>query len=117
MNPEDMSIEELEALLAKKKQKPEEPQEEIKEVSSDFYVSIKNENSDSRKRPVRGGKNTWVDTGEHRDVETPDVELTPRNRPPSTKVEKRCHICGKSFEVDPSLISGEYMRCNTCTGR
>ena len=44
-----MSIEELEALLAKKKQKPEEPQEEIKEVGSDFYVSIKNENPDSRK--------------------------------------------------------------------
>lgn len=117
MNPEDMSIEELEALLAKKKQKPEEPQEEIKEVGSDFYVSIKNENPDSRKRPVKGGENTWTDTGEHRDIETPEVELTPRNRPAAIKVEKICHVCGKKFMIDPSLVSGEFMRCDTCTGR
>jgi|TARA_R110002020_G_scaffold259954_2_gene474111 hypothetical protein len=116
MKPEDMSIEELEALLAKKKQQPE-PEEPKQEVSADFYVSIKNDNKDTRKRPVTGGENTWVDTGEHKDIDTPDVDLTPRNRPPSRKVTKRCHVCGKDFSIDPSLVSGEFARCDTCTGR
>jgi DNA-directed RNA polymerase subunit RPC12/RpoP len=114
MNPEDMSVEELEALLARKKQVVEEPKQEVGE---DFYVSVKHEDGDRRKRPVVGGENTWEDTGEHKDIETPDVAPTPRNRPPAKKIKRACHICGKKFEIDPSLVSGEYVRCNTCTGR
>jgi hypothetical protein len=38
-----------------------------------------------RKEPVRAKQNTWTDTGEDRDIETPKYEPTPRTR---EKVEK-----------------------------
>ena len=65
---------------------------------------------------IRGGKNTWVDEGEHRDVETPEVTPPPRNRKSPVKIEKKCHICGKSFKVNAALVSGEFIRCDSCTG-
>ena len=70
-----------------------------------------------RREAVKAGENTWSDTGEHKDVETPDIEPTPRNRKKTQKVEKKCHVCGKIFQVHPRLISGEFWRCDRCIGR
>ena len=112
MNPEDLSIEELQKLL---EQKREEQKTKSDEIDNDFTVS-RSESDLRRKRPVRGGKNTWVAEGEHRDVETPEVTPTPRNRKSPVKIEKKCHICGKSFKVNAALVSGEFIRCDSCTG-
>lgn len=90
-------------------------------VTEDFRV-VQNEQLDKRKTPVRAKKNQWVDSGEDRD---PDFDpqkyermgKTTRNR---GKVKKRtieCHVCGRSFQVNPALVHGEYVRCNRCTGR
>lgn len=90
-------------------------------VTEDFRV-VQNEQLDKRKTPVRAKKNQWVDSGEDRD---PDFDpqkyermgKATRNR---GKVKKRtieCHVCGRSFQVNPALVHGEYVRCNRCTGR
>ena len=82
------------------------------QVSDDFRV-VRDTNQ-KRKEPVRANKNRWEDTGEDRHIETPDFEPTPRNRKVPEKVEVDCHVCGKSFKVDPRFIYGEYYRCNRC---
>lgn len=90
-------------------------------VTEDFRV-VQNEQLDKRKTPVRAKKNEWVDTGEDRDPDfNPEkyerMGKAARNR---GKVKKRtieCHVCGRSFQVNPSLVHGEYVRCNRCTGR
>ena len=90
-------------------------------VTEDFRV-VQNEQLDKRKTPVRARKNEWVDTGEDRDPDfNPEkyerMGKTARNR---GKVKKRtieCHVCGRTFQVNPSLVHGEYVRCNRCTGR
>jgi hypothetical protein len=70
-----------------------------------------------RKEAVKARKNEWEDTGEFRDISTPDVERTPRRRPPPQKSDVECHVCGKSFKVDPRFAYGEYYRCNKCSGK
>ena len=119
MNPEDLSIEELQKLLAQKqgeaKKQPQEEQVDEGVVGDDFRVNRKD--SGPRREAVKAGKNTWSDTGEHKDIETPDVEPTPRNRKRTHNVEKKCHVCGKVFSVHPRLISGEFWRCDRCIGR
>ena len=119
MNPEDLSIEELQKLLAQKQDeaKKDVQDEQVDEalVGDDFRVNRKD--SGPRREAVKAGENTWSDTGEHKDVETPDIEPTPRNRKKTQKVEKKCHVCGKIFQVHPRLISGEFWRCDRCIGR
>jgi DNA-directed RNA polymerase subunit RPC12/RpoP len=71
-----------------------------------------------RREPVRARKNTWVDTGsEAKDVTTPEVNRTPRNRKPPAKKQVTCHACGKKFKVNANIVYGEYYRCDRCTGR
>jgi hypothetical protein len=89
-------------------------------VNEDFTMFKQDSNSNTntrRKEAVRARKNEWKDTGESRDVETPQFERTPRRREPYKKVEVECHVCGKSFKEDPKIIHGEYYRCNRCTGK
>lgn len=86
------------------------------EVNEDFTV-IRNSKEEARRRPVKFKKNTWTDDGEFRDVETPDFEKTPRRRPAQAKSEIECHVCGKKFKADTRYLSGEFHRCNKCTGR
>lgn len=89
-------------------------------VSEDFTMFKQDSNSNTntrRKEAVRARKNEWKDTGESRDVETPQFERTPRRREPYKKVEVECHVCGKSFKEDPKTIHGEYYRCNRCIGK
>lgn len=106
-------------------------QEEVKEetvssaprsnVTEDFRV-VQNDKLEKRKSPVRAKKNQWVDQGEDRD---PDFDAqhfermgkAARNRGKSKKRTVECHVCGKSFQINPSLVYGENIRCNRCTGR
>jgi cytochrome c556 len=87
-------------------------------VNEDFTMFKQDSNSNTRrKEAVRARKNEWKDTGEFRDIETPQFERTPRRRQPHKKVEVECHVCGKSFKEDPKFVHGEYYRCNRCTGK
>lgn len=86
-------------------------------VKEDFTMYRQDDNNVRRKEPVRARKNEWQDTGESRDIETPQFERTPRKRQPYKKVEVECHVCGKTFKEDPKCIHGDYYRCNRCTGK
>jgi len=86
------------------------------EVNKEFKVNRKIKET-KRRTTVKGGKNEWVDTGEFKEITTPDVERTPRRRAAPKKEAVECHVCGKSFKADPRYQYGEYYRCNKCTGR
>jgi hypothetical protein len=106
---------------------PEVKQESIKHIQSstptasvkeDFTMHRQEDNSNvRRKEPVKARKNEWHDTGEFRDIDTPQFDRTPRRRPPHKRVEVECHVCGKTFKEDPRYVHGEYYRCNRCTGK
>ena len=90
-------------------------------VTEDFRV-IKDDNElEKRKSPVRAKKNQWSDNGEDRDPDFDPSKFertrTARNRSQTKKKNVECHVCGKSFAVNSSLVYGEYIRCNRCTGR
>ena len=89
------------------------------QVNEDFTVS--RDLPDHRKSKVKFKKNKWEDMGEDRDESVDYDELsqsrTPRRRGKPSKRNVECHVCGKSFAVNESLIYGEYIRCNKCTGR
>lgn len=86
-------------------------------VNEDFTMFKQDSNNTRRKEAVRARKNEWKDTGEFREVETPQFDRTPRRRQPHKKVEVECHVCGKSFKEDPKFVHGDYYRCNRCTGK
>jgi len=92
--------------------KPEEPVSEA--VDGDFTMNKGRTNK--QRTPIVARENTWTDTGEAKDVTTPEVTRTPRNRQPPKKKEVRCHSCGKTFSVSPSVMFGEYYRCDRCCG-
>ncbi len=69
-----------------------------------------------RKRPVQGGKNTFVDNGtdaKGEEFETPDVKPV-RRRPPAKKKDVTCHVCGRKEKVSAKVANSEYYRCNRC---
>ena len=90
-------------------------------VNEDFSVSNSNNLLDSKKVPVKFKKNNWVDDGEFRadnvDYDKFEKSKTPRRRGRPKKTDVECHVCGKTFSVNASLVYGEYMRGNRCTGR
>lgn len=99
---------------------PEEVKEKTKQaINNSFITESKQSNikQQRRREPVKAKKNMWEDTGECRDVETPDYERTPRKRKPLQKKEVECHACGKPFKVDARFLFGEYYRCNRCASR
>ena len=67
----------------------EEPKPSKQRETEDFTMRKEGNSglpSSSRREPVRARKNTWVDTGsEAKDVTTPEVSRTPRNRKPPQK--------------------------------
>lgn len=122
-----LSDEQKQMLMQSLIQKPQEVEVQVKPkevpvkksnavVTEDFFVKRGNDELSRGKNPVRAKKNEWYDEGEFRDVETPKGERTPRNREKSKKVEVDCHVCGRSFQVDPRYIYGDYQRCNRCVG-
>ena len=87
----------------------------VARVNDDFTVSRKEQQNG--RQAVRARKNRWVDDGtEHMDIETPEFKRTARNRSKPKKKRVECHVCGKTFSVNPALAFGEYHRCNKCTG-
>jgi len=71
-----------------------------------------------RREPVKFKKNTWQDDGlEFQDIETPQTKRTPRNRKKPQKASVECHVCGREFQLNATLVYGEYHRCNRCGGR
>ena len=84
-------------------------------VSDDFTI-IKENNlqSNSRRVPVQAQTNAWTDTGEHKNIETPQITKTPRNRKPAAKTTAQCHVCGKSIKIDKRFQYGEFIRCDNC---
>ena len=89
-------------------------------VKEDFTVQ-RSDNLDKRKEVVRARKNSWKDVGEFRDEEVDYAKFekmkTPRRRGKPKKKTVDCHVCGKTFSINESLIYGEFIRCNKCTGR
>ena len=103
-----------------KAKKPVEPKKLPQRSVDNNFTVTKAESVDSqnrRKEPVRARKNEWKDTGEFRDIHTPEFEPTPRKRPPPKKVDVDCHVCGRPFKVDQRFVYGEYYRCNKCVGK
>ena len=95
------------------------PSKPRSKVTEDFKVDRETKD---RKTPVRARKNKWVDEGENRDPDFSSENFeklgrTPRNRQPVKKKQVECHICGRSFAINQSLVYGEFVRCNRCTGR
>ena len=51
------------------------------------------------------------------EVKTPRIERMQRQRDKAKKVEVECHMCGRTFSVNPKFVFGDYHRCNRCTRR
>jgi hypothetical protein len=105
-----------EALLKENEQRQEETEEPAKTVSEDFKVNRDPAAKKSRS-PVQAKENTWSDNGESKEIETPEFEKTPRNRPKPKVRVVNCHVCGKSSKISPELVYGEFFRCDRCIGR
>lgn len=105
-----------------KAKKAVEPKKSPQVTVDDNFTVTKVESVDSqnrRKEPVRARKNEWKDTGEFRDSNSPDYDLTPspRKREAPKKIDVDCHVCGRSFKADQRFVFGEYHRCNRCVGK
>lgn len=111
--------------LCPEKEPVEEPVEEpVQEPATrpvEDFTMHKNKSNNSiknrRKEPVKARQNTWTDTGEHREVSTPSIERTPRNRPAPKKKNVKCNACGKTFKINANIVYGEYYRCDRCVGK
>ena len=91
-------------------------------VKEDFTVTRSEDFLEKRKTVVRARKSQWVDDGEDRDPDFDPAKFermgrTSRNRGKAKKKTIECHVCGKTFSINASLVHGEYIRCNKCTGR
>lgn len=87
------------------------------EVGEDFKVSRVNNTVKGARTPVKARKNQWEDEGEFKDIETPRVKKAPRNRERTKMIEVECHICGKTFSMNPNYVYGEFQRCSRCVGK
>lgn len=90
-------------------------------ITEDFKV-VSNDKLEKRKTPVKARKNQWVDEGEDRDPNFDPQKFermgkAARNRGKTKKKNVECHVCGRSFSVNPAYVYGENFRCNRCTGR
>lgn len=87
-------------------------------INEDFTMNPPtNTGQKKRKEPVQARQNTWTDTGESKDIVTPDINPTPRTRKPPTKIKLQCHVCGKDFDADKRFVFGEYNRCDRCASK
>jgi len=105
-------IESLKAALLQIKSK----EEVVENDKNDFRMNRSIESNRKRKEPVKAKGNNWVDTGEKKEITTPHFTPVARTRETPTKITIKCHICGRSTEVDSRFVYGEFYRCNNCTG-
>ena len=88
----------------------------------DFSMEPKKQNTgkqrNARREPIAVGENQFVDDGtEDKDIITPDISLTPRNRPAVEMVDVTCHVCDKNYQVNPVVLGGEFYRCDKCVDK
>ena len=102
-------------------EEPKETEQDVpaNNVNEDFRVT--NSKLERGRTPVRARKNRWEDTGEFQlDGEeewSSNRKRTARSRTKAKKVQLECSVCGKTYMESPSLVYGEYHRCNRCGGR
>ena len=60
---------------------------------------------------------TQAANGKKSRLETPDIALAPRNRPPAKLKEISCHVCGAKETVAQGVSQGEFHRCAKCSRR
>jgi DNA-directed RNA polymerase subunit RPC12/RpoP len=120
---DEQKAELVKSLMKSEKQEPEQKEEVVSseiEVNEDFTVTRKI-NESTRRNPVRAKKNKWVDDGsfqlEGEEEFSSNRKRTSRSRGKTKKVQLECSVCGKTYMEHPSLIYGEYHRCNRCGGR
>ena len=111
-----LSDEQKQALLKALSGKEEQPEPTTVDEDFTMHRSDNKIRPQKRRESVRARENTWTDTGELKDVETPQASLTPRNRATPKKKQVKCHACGKTTEVNSNLVFGEYYRCDRCIG-
>ncbi len=105
-------------VVEEQKPLPSKQQDFTVEVTEDFRVNRNNNNNIKGGRvPVKARKNEWYDEGEFKDVETPKGKKTPRNRERTKMIDVECHICGKTFPMNPNYVYGEFQRCSRCAGK
>ena len=107
--PPSRETEQEEAVSSKTKQ--------TNKVREDFTVQRED---NSRKTPVRAGKNKWVDDHEqfdNTDFDYSQLQRTPRQRKAKKRITVECSVCGKEFQKHESEMFGEYHRCNKCGKR
>lgn len=95
-----------------KKVSPEIDTEQSFRVDNKAIVSTQ---TTRRKEAVKAKKNEWSDTGEFKNIHTPDVDRSPRRKEPPKKIDLECHVCGRVYKEDPRFVYGEFYRCNRCT--
>ncbi len=120
---DEQKAELVKSLMKSEKEEPEQKEEVVSsnvEVKEDFTVTRK-VNESTRRNPVRAKKNKWVDDGsfqlEGEEEFSSGRKRATRSRGKTKKVELECSVCGKTYMEHPSLIYGEYHRCNRCGGR
>ena len=94
----------------------------LSSTSDDFIAPSKKKDSQSsgskiaKSSPIstNGRENLFVDDGkDHKDISTPEVELSPRQRNKFTMIEQECQKCRKVFEVHPIHKRENYI-CDRC---
>ena len=120
---DEQKAELVKSLMKSEKEEPEQKEEVVSsdvEVKEDFTVTRK-VNESTRRNPVRAKKNKWVDDGsfqlEGEEEFSSSRKRTTRSRGKTKKVQLECSVCGKTYMENPSLVYGEYHRCNRCGGR
>lgn len=85
--------------------------------TNQFIMSSKRTEQKSGKEKLYVGprENKYSDNGEDKNIITPKVEPTARNRPniENQKVLQVCETCGKKEKVLP-LYARDYYRCESC---
>ena len=93
----------------------------VKNINEDFRVTQSKTQLERGRTPVRARKNRWEDTGEFQlegeEEWSSGRKRTARSRAKAKKVQLECSVCGKTYLEHPSLVYGEYHRCNRCGGK
>ena len=94
----------------------------LSSTSDDFIAPSKKEDSENaggrmaRNSPIPLIKreNLFTDDGtDHKDISTPDVELSPRQRNTFEMISQECQKCHKTFEVHP-IHKRDHFICDGC---
>ena len=94
----------------------------LSSTSNDFIAPSKKEDSENtggriaRNSPIPLAKreNLFTDDGvDHKDISTPDVELSPRQRNTFQMIPQECQKCHETFEVHP-IHKRDHFICDRC---